>query len=303
MAPGRNEPCPCGSGRKYKFCHLPLDEAPPAERYEAGQRVYIENWKAASQAHYGRKHYHWMARLLEPFKPKRVFDVGCGSGHGLLGLFEVLGPELTVISVDENGACLDVADATLSKAGLTATVVKRLQSQLTPVGYELVASKFEMPVAASVVLIESDICNDPLLEHMLARTEKFDAVTIWLSGVHMMRQFNATIQQRGISADGDHRLYVQNKVYEVADKILRSGGVLQVVDRGEAPTSELLRQDKLRAHREQASVTSLQVTDLNFERYEDLGVRRTPMKFTPGKSGRIPEKFEAALISVISVKP
>jgi hypothetical protein len=24
---GRNEPCPCGSGRKYKKCHLPIDEA------------------------------------------------------------------------------------------------------------------------------------------------------------------------------------------------------------------------------------------------------------------------------------
>jgi hypothetical protein len=24
--PGRNEPCWCGSGRKYKKCHLPEDE-------------------------------------------------------------------------------------------------------------------------------------------------------------------------------------------------------------------------------------------------------------------------------------
>jgi len=24
---GRNDPCPCGSGKKYKKCHLPLDEA------------------------------------------------------------------------------------------------------------------------------------------------------------------------------------------------------------------------------------------------------------------------------------
>ena len=28
---GRNEPCPCGSGRKYKKCHLPTDEARHAE--------------------------------------------------------------------------------------------------------------------------------------------------------------------------------------------------------------------------------------------------------------------------------
>lgn len=30
MKTGRNDPCPCGSGRKYKACCLPKDEA--AER-------------------------------------------------------------------------------------------------------------------------------------------------------------------------------------------------------------------------------------------------------------------------------
>lgn len=31
MKPGRNDPCPCGSGRKYKHCHLPLEDAPRPE--------------------------------------------------------------------------------------------------------------------------------------------------------------------------------------------------------------------------------------------------------------------------------
>jgi hypothetical protein len=30
--PGRNEPCWCGSGRKYKKCHLPGEEAKAAEQ-------------------------------------------------------------------------------------------------------------------------------------------------------------------------------------------------------------------------------------------------------------------------------
>ena len=29
--PGRNEPCHCGSGRKYKQCRLPKDEAEAAK--------------------------------------------------------------------------------------------------------------------------------------------------------------------------------------------------------------------------------------------------------------------------------
>src|ERR1700730_191688 len=32
MRPGRNEPCHCGSGRKYKHCHLAIDDAPPERR-------------------------------------------------------------------------------------------------------------------------------------------------------------------------------------------------------------------------------------------------------------------------------
>lgn len=30
--PGRNEPCWCGSGKKYKKCHLPDEEQKAAER-------------------------------------------------------------------------------------------------------------------------------------------------------------------------------------------------------------------------------------------------------------------------------
>ncbi|HEY3358360.1 MAG TPA: SEC-C metal-binding domain-containing protein [Polyangia bacterium] len=30
--PGRNDPCPCGSGKKYKKCCLPVHEAADAER-------------------------------------------------------------------------------------------------------------------------------------------------------------------------------------------------------------------------------------------------------------------------------
>ncbi len=34
---GRNEPCPCGSGKKYKQCHAPIDEARETERRQIRQ--------------------------------------------------------------------------------------------------------------------------------------------------------------------------------------------------------------------------------------------------------------------------
>ena len=34
---GRNDPCPCGSGRKYKKCHLPVDQAERASQRESAR--------------------------------------------------------------------------------------------------------------------------------------------------------------------------------------------------------------------------------------------------------------------------
>jgi len=36
---GRNDPCPCGSGKKYKHCHLPIEEAAQAEQRRLRQAV------------------------------------------------------------------------------------------------------------------------------------------------------------------------------------------------------------------------------------------------------------------------
>src|SRR5262245_15616104 len=36
---GRNDPCPCGSGKKYKQCHLPIEEVVRAEQRRLGQAV------------------------------------------------------------------------------------------------------------------------------------------------------------------------------------------------------------------------------------------------------------------------
>jgi hypothetical protein len=36
---GRNDPCPCGSGKKYKQCHLPIEEAAHAEQLRQRRAV------------------------------------------------------------------------------------------------------------------------------------------------------------------------------------------------------------------------------------------------------------------------
>ena len=37
--PNRNDPCPCGSGRKYKKCHLEADEASERDARAAGEAL------------------------------------------------------------------------------------------------------------------------------------------------------------------------------------------------------------------------------------------------------------------------
>ena len=60
---GRNEPCWCGSGRKYKKCHLGREELPLAERVDwlytkAGQHALLSGWNdLLAEAGYERCRY------------------------------------------------------------------------------------------------------------------------------------------------------------------------------------------------------------------------------------------------------
>ena len=50
-AAGRNDPCPCGSGRKYKKCHLRADEAAviaPVKEPDA-QELVMNGWRLFEQ--------------------------------------------------------------------------------------------------------------------------------------------------------------------------------------------------------------------------------------------------------------
>ncbi|WP_246135472.1 class I SAM-dependent methyltransferase [Pararhodospirillum oryzae] len=244
-----------------------------------------------------------MAEQIKPFTPHRILDVGCGSGHGILALFDVLGKDIQVVALDENPVCLKAAAQILVEGGVDATFVKRLKPVLTTEGFAFEAAPLVGPFDGRCTLVEADICNDPGMIQALVNDSSFDLITIWLTGTHMMRKFNKDVRSKNIESDGMHRLYVQNRVYELADRILKSGGVLQVVDRSEAPTTEEMRDDCLNAHRDQASVTSLDVKTLEYLPYDEPQTSRTPMIFTPSTSGRVPKQFQPAITSVISIKP
>ena len=307
MPPGRNEDCLCGSGKKYKHCHYDIDRAPDEEKYAVAQRIYATNWKITSQSHFNNGVYHWLAEQLADYSPKRILDIGCGSGHGLVALRDVFGADISIVALDENRTCLQAAkDILREKQGIDAELVTRMSVSLTAHGYahEVDSSPLVLENGSPCVLIESDICNDPYLSLALRSLGPIDAVTIWQSGTHMMRYNNVNVRKQGIDSETKHRLYVQNATYELADEVLRTGGVLQVSDRGEMPDTDILREDFLASHRDQASVTSLEVQShsLACRPYSQPNARRTPMSLIPGTSRRMPIAPQLAVLSIISQK-
>jgi hypothetical protein len=114
---------------------------------------------------------------------------------------------------------------------------------------------------------------------------------------------NLAVSSRGIRNEGDHRLIVQNTVYELADVVLKPGGVLQVVDRVQEITSDELRDEWISGHIDQAGPTSLEVQSGTFASipYKPPPNNRTALVWTPGKQApQTPTNISIA--SIISVR-
>ena len=64
-ATGRNDACPCGSGKKYKKCHLPADEqaAAPAPEAPDAQALLTEGWRLFEQRRPGAAEKEFRAAL------------------------------------------------------------------------------------------------------------------------------------------------------------------------------------------------------------------------------------------------
>jgi Tfp pilus assembly protein PilF len=76
---GRNEPCPCGSTKKYKKCHLQEDEAaatPPAGPPDPQEHV-ANGWRLFEQRRPGAAEKEFRAALgLKPELPEALVGIG-----------------------------------------------------------------------------------------------------------------------------------------------------------------------------------------------------------------------------------
>jgi ubiquinone/menaquinone biosynthesis C-methylase UbiE len=51
---------------------------------------YEYNWARNATSYSDQGCYDWMAKQLDTLQPRKVFDVGCGTGEGLLVLSRLL---------------------------------------------------------------------------------------------------------------------------------------------------------------------------------------------------------------------
>lgn len=81
--PGRNEPCTCGSGRKYKFCCLAKDEAADRAAHEvvaADTHQPSTDPPPTARAPKHQTHQPWKASSTQGFVPKMRTPRKMGGG-------------------------------------------------------------------------------------------------------------------------------------------------------------------------------------------------------------------------------
>jgi hypothetical protein len=94
--------------------------------------------------------------------------------------------------------------------------------------------------------------------------DRIDAVTCWLLDVTRAKpDALARLKAMGLKTTDEHRLAVQTLVYRLADRVLKAGGVLQVVDRTREPIGEALAAGMVRLQRAQSRGTSLEFLSLD----------------------------------------
>lgn len=265
------------------------------------RKVYLKNWSIDSNYFYSNEYYNWMNSLIKDYN--LILEIGCGNGLSTISLLE---NGHRVIAIDENVECLKETKRLLESKNFKVRLIKR-ELLFKEIGnyYEYSLSKIKTTFEENeVLLIEGDILKDDNLEEWL-RNINVDCIICWLIGSHAARRYNKVVIDEKINTPQEYRLIVQNRLYEMADRILKAGKALHIVDRGRNPENENEREAFWESHKEQASVTCLKVINISIKAYQHNISRGTQM--SRESEGDVVvydslEKKDTAFISALSIK-
>lgn len=280
---------------------MSIDGATGDDRIKAAHVEYLRSWSQSADSIDQQGGYRWMAEQVLHENPLTLLDIGCGLGHGLAALL-ALRKDLDVIALDENPQCLIATEKRLQALGVEVERIERIRHKSTSEQTHMIDFRpGTIRRSKQVTLIESDAMLNDAEARMFLGQRPFDAATIWLIGTHKGRQECDNLESLRIRTSQEYRLHVQNPMYQFAGEILRPGGILNVVDRGEYPDTKQKEEWTLDPHREQAGPTSLRVENLATFPYTELTGAGVPMGMSMPIDGRKPGP-QLALNSVTSRK-
>ncbi|MEO5772650.1 MAG: hypothetical protein ABIQ32_00850 [Sphingomicrobium sp.] len=225
----------CGSGLTYEACHGPLTSAPPAERIDVSRRSYATQWACNAAAYRSQGVYDRLATELALTTGARVLDLGCGLGDGMAAMAR---RGASVLGIDENTDCLRLAAARLGLPMPAERISHRWRHDGT----------FEASIAGEpaepflpMSLAHSDLLRDDVeLWRAVSKRGSLDAVTIWFTGTHKVREFDALVQAYGLTSDDRYAVGMELTAFRIASRHLKSDGVLQIVGRAAHPDHNVI---------------------------------------------------------------
>ncbi|MFO1483831.1 MAG: class I SAM-dependent methyltransferase [Verrucomicrobiaceae bacterium] len=262
--------------------------------------LYSKNWKESACNIKRQGCYAWMCDQVDNLKPRKILEMGCGTGESTEALFRHFGAP--IISIEENPDCIKRAGNLLQKHGFDSEGIYRIEyRQFENNRHCLIPSQRLISTSKHVSLVQGDILvDDPELLRFIESQAPYDLITVWLIGTFMMRKSCVNLDGMRCQSPREYSLRVQNRMYEIAHRMLTPGGILQVVDRGEPPQTEDLLQAVFLSHRDQASVTDLCVRKVTWKVYKEVDGKRG-ISLVDSKLGR--KSNEMAVVSIISEKP
>lgn len=256
------------------------------------KKAYRDQWQHTSEHLRAQGCYEWMAEQLDELQPRKILDIGCGCGNGLLALISRFEPQ-TLVSLDENVGCVDATVKTLKEAGQKPRYHKRLKYIQRAVDlYEVFCTDAPLELGSGISIVQADIgCEDHIVSDALKRDAPFDAITVWLIGTD--RQM---LQNLG-SKPGEYRRQIHERILGLAINILRPGGWLQFVDRCAFPLTADQEQLLVKNHEMLINASHLKVLKHSIRSYEEAGDSGIPMSTL---SGQVEHGTEMGLISIIA---